>query len=209
MMQSLALALPGDPAVSTNGDEYLFGPDLLVAPVHSEGETRGLVLPRGRWTNLWDGTVLQGGLMVKIHAALDGIPVFLRSGALLPLTLPASLRLGETMTPGSFGALLATPPEAAGRSRQLRRDAETSEYSGEPVANGFRVILSAAPHVRFAIAAGMERAAAKVALDGVEIPHLTEAQISAPPVGWYITEDQRPVVRLPQNVKQHIEISTR
>ena len=54
MMRSLALMHPGDRRGAGLEDEYLFGPDLLVAPVVDEGaRRRGVYLPRGRWVNFW------------------------------------------------------------------------------------------------------------------------------------------------------------
>ncbi len=50
MMRSLALMYPGDRRGAALEDEYLFGPDLLVAPVVEEGaRKRSVYLPRGRW----------------------------------------------------------------------------------------------------------------------------------------------------------------
>ncbi len=47
MMKVLPLAFPGDAAVSAVEDEYLFGNDLLVAPVHTPGTSREIVFPAG------------------------------------------------------------------------------------------------------------------------------------------------------------------
>ena len=54
IMRQLALAYPGDPAAVARDDEFLFGRDLLAAPVLEPGATeRRLYLPRGRWVDLW------------------------------------------------------------------------------------------------------------------------------------------------------------
>ena len=87
IMQALALAYPEEQALAKVDDEYMFGPDLLVAPVHTEGEQRDVVLPGGRWTSLWDGSVLAGSTTQRVPARVDEIPVFLRAGALVPLAL--------------------------------------------------------------------------------------------------------------------------
>jgi len=67
-------------------DQYLFGPDLLVAPVWRVGErSREVYLPRGRWRSYWDQTqVFEGRRTIVVDAPLDAIPVFVRDGAVVP-----------------------------------------------------------------------------------------------------------------------------
>jgi alpha-D-xyloside xylohydrolase len=67
-------------------DQYLFGPDLLVAPVWRSGQTRRRVyLPRGRWRDYWDRTrVFKGRRWIDVDVPLDAIPVFVRDGAEVP-----------------------------------------------------------------------------------------------------------------------------
>jgi alpha-D-xyloside xylohydrolase len=68
-------------------DAYMFGPDLLVAPVASYGCRKRLVyLPLGsRWTSAWSGETLPGGSEADTDAPLGQIPLFLRDGATLPV----------------------------------------------------------------------------------------------------------------------------
>jgi len=68
-------------------DEFLFGPDLLVAPVLHEGaRSRKVYLPVGtRWTDAWTGEGIDGGQWITIDAPLDRIPLFLRGDARLPI----------------------------------------------------------------------------------------------------------------------------
>ena len=54
IMRHLALAYPGDRRAVSSDDAFLFGPDLLAAPVTRPGQRRRRVyLPRGRWVDLW------------------------------------------------------------------------------------------------------------------------------------------------------------
>lgn len=63
-------------------DEYMFGPDVLVAPVMEPGaQTRSVWLPAGAsWTLLHSGAVYEGGARYEVPAPLAEIPVFLRDG---------------------------------------------------------------------------------------------------------------------------------
>lgn len=63
-------------------DEYMFGPDILVAPVLSEGaESRKVYLPGGvKWRESSTGRVYDGGQTASANAPIDIIPVFIRDG---------------------------------------------------------------------------------------------------------------------------------
>jgi alpha-D-xyloside xylohydrolase len=64
-------------------DQYMYGTDLLVAPVVVAGSTsREVFLPAGAsWTNLHTGAILDGGCRVEVDAPLGVIPVFARDGS--------------------------------------------------------------------------------------------------------------------------------
>jgi alpha-D-xyloside xylohydrolase len=86
-MRPLFLEFPDDQATWTVDDAYLFGSDLLVAPVLTAGATaRTTYLPAGAtWTDAWTGETYEGGRTVTVDAPLDRIPLFLRDGARLPV----------------------------------------------------------------------------------------------------------------------------
>jgi hypothetical protein len=105
IMRHLALARPGDARAAARDDEYMFGPDLLAAPVLEPGaRTRSLYLPRGRWVDLWRSArldargaprlgrarLLAGARDLTLPAPLAELPLLVRAGALLPL-LPADV----------------------------------------------------------------------------------------------------------------------
>ena len=78
VMRPLFYDHPDDPEAWTIEDQYLFGPDLLIAPVTHAGTTeRAVYLPADvQWTDVWTGSVHEGGQTVRVPAPLDGIPVF-------------------------------------------------------------------------------------------------------------------------------------
>jgi alpha-D-xyloside xylohydrolase len=86
-MRGLFLDFPNDPNVSDIGDEYMFGPALLVAPVTDQGVTsRSVYLPAGSdWFNFWTNERFHGGQRMIVSAPIDTIPVFVRAGSILPL----------------------------------------------------------------------------------------------------------------------------
>ncbi len=86
-MRGLFLDFGSDPKVADIGDEYMFGPALLVAPVTDQGATRkDVYLPAGTdWYNFWTNERLHGGQQVTVAAPIDQIPLFVRAGSILPL----------------------------------------------------------------------------------------------------------------------------
>ncbi|MEU8569455.1 glycoside hydrolase family 31 protein [Streptomyces pathocidini] len=86
-MRPLFVEFPGDERAWTVADQFLLGPDLLVAPVTEAGAVRREVyLPAGaRWTCAWTGEVYEGGTAPTLDAPLDRIPLLLRDGAQLPV----------------------------------------------------------------------------------------------------------------------------
>lgn len=89
-MRGLFLDFPGDPKVANLGDEYMFGPALLIAPVTEQGMTaRSVYLPAGcDWYNFWTNERVHGGQRISVAAPIDTIPIFVRAGSILPLGSP-------------------------------------------------------------------------------------------------------------------------
>ena len=83
VMRAMFYEFPEDKACWELKDQYMFGPDLLVAPVMSPGAVkRSVYLPAGcTWVCMRDGAVLEGGQTVEADAPLSCIPVYLRNGA--------------------------------------------------------------------------------------------------------------------------------
>ena len=89
-MRGLFMDFGNDPKVANIGDEYMFGPALLVAPVTDQGHTtRDVYLPAGTdWYNFWTNERVHGGQTITVDAPIDIIPLFVRSGSILPLGEP-------------------------------------------------------------------------------------------------------------------------
>lgn len=94
-IRPMVLAFQDDPATHGHVYQYMFGPDLLVAPMYRSGQHRPVYLPEGTWIDYWTGRTLTGGRVLEADALLDRIPLFVRAGAILPL-LPDDV---ETLIP--------------------------------------------------------------------------------------------------------------
>jgi alpha-D-xyloside xylohydrolase len=84
LLRALVLDYQDDLKARSIKDEYLFGPDLLVAPVIDENTSRPVYLPAGDWINLFSGETFTGPQTVVAKAPVDTIPVYARRGTILP-----------------------------------------------------------------------------------------------------------------------------
>ena len=86
-MRPLFFDFPDDVACIYIDDEFLFGPDILVAPVLDyDVRKRYVYLPEGTsWTDAWTGKRIQGGQGFQAEAPLERIPIYLRGNSRLPI----------------------------------------------------------------------------------------------------------------------------
>ncbi len=79
IIRGMFYEFPKDPNCIGLKDQYMFGPEYLVAPVLYPGQReRSVYLPEGQWQDVADGTVYNGGQRITVDAPLEKIPVFKR-----------------------------------------------------------------------------------------------------------------------------------
>jgi alpha-glucosidase len=111
-----------DATVRDIDDEYLFGRDLLVAPVLAAGQTaRQVYLPAGTWHDWHTGAVLEGRRWHLAPTPMEHIPLYARGGAVVPLwpEAPAST---DGYAPRTIDLHLFVPLEDATYVSQLQED---------------------------------------------------------------------------------------
>jgi alpha-D-xyloside xylohydrolase len=87
IQRGLPMDWPADRRVRDRGDQFMFGPALMVAPVIEPGATeREVYLPGAPgWYDFWSGARLSSGNTVQAPAPLERIPVYVRAGSIVPL----------------------------------------------------------------------------------------------------------------------------
>ncbi|MGB9029385.1 MAG: TIM-barrel domain-containing protein, partial [Acidobacteriaceae bacterium] len=125
IIRALWLHHPDDPTAIARGDEYLYGRDILVAPVVEKGATlRSVYLPRGGWYDFWTNERLSGGREVVRDVDLATLPLYVRAGAIIPtgpLHQYTAEPVEETLT-------LTIYPGADGSAFLYRDDGETFDF---------------------------------------------------------------------------------
>ncbi|MGA3029711.1 MAG: glycoside hydrolase family 31 protein [Candidatus Limnocylindrales bacterium] len=87
-MRPLFVDFPTDEKSWLIDDEFLLGPDVLVAPIVEAGaRARDVYLPPGLWIDAWTGTRHSGGTTLHADAPLERIPVFVREGSDVPIAV--------------------------------------------------------------------------------------------------------------------------
>jgi alpha-glucosidase/alpha-D-xyloside xylohydrolase len=98
IMRAMWLHDPDDPLAVARGDQYMWGRDLLVAPVVEKGATeRTLYLPKGTWIDFWTEKPIEGGREITRAVDLATTPLYVRAGAVIPMG-PIKQYTGETST---------------------------------------------------------------------------------------------------------------
>ena len=86
IIRAMWLHYPKDAKAVVRGDQYLYGRDILVAPVVEKGAmSRSVYLPRGTWFDFWTRTRQEGGREIARDVDLATIPLYVRAGAILPM----------------------------------------------------------------------------------------------------------------------------
>ncbi len=90
LMRPLYIEWPRLPEAYRHDHEYLFGSQMLVAPVLDPSGVRSVYLPPGRWIDFFSGRRYRGGATFTARYAPERIPLFVREGAIIPEARPAA-----------------------------------------------------------------------------------------------------------------------
>jgi alpha-D-xyloside xylohydrolase len=96
IMRPLVMDFPSDAAAREVSDQYMFGPAFLVSPVCTyKARSRPVYLPpAAQWYEFWSGAAQPGGQTIDADAPFDSMPLFIRSGSIIP-TAPVAQYTGE------------------------------------------------------------------------------------------------------------------
>jgi alpha-glucosidase/alpha-D-xyloside xylohydrolase len=98
LMRALWLHYPDDEKARAIGNQFLWGRDLIVAPVFTKGATsRDVYLPGGDWYDWWTNARVTGGRTVSRQVDLATMPIYVRAGAIIPFD-PVRQYTGEEVT---------------------------------------------------------------------------------------------------------------
>jgi alpha-glucosidase len=214
-MRPLMLEFPDDAATYGLDDQYLFGSDLLVAPVLREGaSTRNVYLPKGAWFDFFTGRRFEGGASHVVPVTLSSLPLFVRAGAILfrqPVIQHTGQMAGQPLTIEVYPAARSesTLYEDDGHSLAYRTDG----YLRRSVTQTRQEATATSPlQTRIEIGAGSGRyrpearsmrvavlwsgRPARVTVDGTPIQPV-ESAAAPTTTGWWLDQRGFVVVAMP------------
>jgi alpha-D-xyloside xylohydrolase len=85
-MRALVMDFRTDNRAKNIGDQFMFGPAIMAAPVTEQAATkRHLYLPETVWYDFWSGSSVKGGAAIDTPTPLDRMPLFVRAGSIVPM----------------------------------------------------------------------------------------------------------------------------
>lgn len=94
LMKPLVLEYEEDLNVINIDDQYLFGSNILVAPILTKKNSRKIYLPEGTWIDFWTKEEYKGRRWIDYESSLDEMPLFIKKGCIIP-TGPMMQYIGE------------------------------------------------------------------------------------------------------------------
>lgn len=87
LMRGLVMDFRTDLQTADIGDQFMFGPSLMVSPVVEAGATsRKVYLPKGNhWHDFWTGEMTTGGQTIEADAKIESLPLAVRAGSIIPM----------------------------------------------------------------------------------------------------------------------------
>ncbi len=211
MDRALPLAFASDTNVLVNGTQFMFGSNIMVAPVTAQGAvSRSVYLPAGKWIDLWGGQVLTAPLTTNWPAPMGQIPTFYRDNSITPLgpyvessrfddgsqrgarvycSTNASYTLydDDGASNGYRSNLFATTTISAGtlsNTVAVNIGAATGSYAGQPTQRAWQVELYCT------------NAVSNVVADGVPLSSVTSAELLAAATSGYYLDGAEHLLRM-------------
>jgi alpha-glucosidase len=137
VMRPLVMHYEQDEKVREINDQFLFGSNILVAPVVNQGQrNRSVYLPEGTWVDYWTKETITGGVHILREAPLDLCPIYIKAGSIIP-NYPAMNYIGEK----EIHELILDLYEGEGHYHHFQDNGENSDYQNG-IYNEYQIKLS-------------------------------------------------------------------
>lgn len=217
-MRPALLEFPNDPATWDQDDQFLFGADLLIAPVLREGErVRGVYLPKGAaWFDFWNGRRHDGGQWIGVPVTLGTIPIFVREGAFIfqqPVIQHTGEMAGQPLRVSVYPARTSTGTlyEDDGHSLQYRKGAfarraftqtRVADQGGRDATATIEIAPAEGTYRpadrSLVLAVRWDGDAARVTVgDGTALARLSPEELEQRAAGWAVTDAGFVLVKTP------------
>lgn len=222
IMEPMCSAFQNDVKCYEEGVDFMFGDSLLVANVVEKGaETRSIYLPEGdTFYDFYTRESYAGGQTIEIPVTISSIPLFIRSGAVIPMVLNQMTNLA---TEKATGICILCAADKDGWFDLYEDDGETMNYEkGEYVRTHIAMTAGEITYLDFEqegsyqtavedMAIDMvykERSPYWVTVDGKQIPHfLHRRKFEEADCGWYYSQRLKSVQIKYKNPKKNYQVA--
>ncbi len=207
LMEPMFMAFQNDTNTWKEGVDFMWGESLLVANVVEKGvKTRKVYLPKAenaevRFYDFWTRQEYAAGQEIEIPVDISSVPMFVKSGAIVPMS---SNRLMNLMTEKTTGLDILLAPDVDSRFTMYEDDGRTNDYQNGQyltthitVTAGTKTVVSFENEGNYETAVEnisldvihREKAPFYVQLDGRELPHfLHRRKFEEAKEGWYYSQ---------------------
>lgn len=187
IIRSLFLLEQHDPEAYRHPFQYFFGNELLVAPMYEDATARQVYLPKGEWLDYWNGTAYQGPKTITYQAPIGVLPLFVRSGAIIPRISESVSTLIEGRTYGDPAVRLRDDTLILdiypGRKAEFRLY-DGSRFACRPLRDGTEITVTSSARPYLLRVKGS--APGRVTLRGRTLPRRqTESELTESVEGWW------------------------
>lgn len=197
LTKAMVIAFLEDKKLAGNTTQYMFCDSLLVCPVTEDNVSAIKVqFPKGRWVNIWDGSVIYGDCEKTVSATTDTIPVYLQAGSAFPSLMGEELKFGTVNTLQKNAEVLVVAPATEKKVNTIYKDTENKEIitcdtQGD---NSYTVTNEKQSDRNIVLAMGCN--ASEVSVDGKTLEKLSERPTSASSkAGYYVdTENNTTII---------------
>ena len=221
IMEPMCSAFQNDPNCYEEGVDFMFGDSLLVANVVEKGAvTRSIYLPEGdTFYDYYTRTAYEGGQTIEIPVTISSIPLFVRSGALIPM---AANQIRNLTTEAATGISLLCAADKDGRFTLYEDDGTSMDYENGgylkthiTMTAGERTFLDfkqegsyeTAVETMYIDMIHREKAPYWVTIDSEQVPHfLHRRKFEEAECGWYYSQRLKSVQIKYKNPKKDYQI---
>ena len=221
IMEPMCSAFQNDPNCYEEGVDFMFGDSLLVANVVEKGaKTRSIYLPEeNSFYDFYTRDFYAGGQTVEIPVDLSSIPLFIRSGAIIPM---AANKLDNLKTQQATGIILLCAADKDASFTLYEDDGVSMDYTNGgylktniSMAVGERTYLDfkqegnyeTAVETMYVDMIHREKSPYWVTIDGQEVPHfLHRRKFEEAECGWYYSQRLKSVQIKYKNPKRNHQV---
>lgn len=222
IMEPMCSAFQNDPNCYEEGVDFMFGDSLLVANVVEKGaDTRSIYLPQGAsFYDFYTRTAYEGGQTIEVPVTLGSIPLYIRSGAIIPMAVNP---LNNLRTQQATGISLLCAADADGQFDLYEDDGISMEYeNGNYLRTSITMTAGERTYLDFqqegnyeTVVETMEldvirrdKAPFWIDVDGRRLPHfLHRRKFEEAECGWYYSQSMKSVQVKYKNPKKDYRVT--